>query len=1059
MFLLTLVFVVETCFVQAQQVRINHIPGSNGIALGRITCFTQDRQGVIWITDQDNHCLIRYDGTQMKRYAYKDSTEGSPGGRYPEFVTTDTTGNIWVAYKDMGIDRFDPETERFSHFRHQTNDPGSLGNDCVFVLLADHLGNLWVGTEAGLDLLDLKTGKFRHFHHSDLDPTSLSDDVIRALYEDREGTIWVGTGMPWIEPIEKGGLNRLHRETGTFTRYVHDPSNPHSLINNKVRSLFEDSRGIFWIGTGGDGLHTLDRKTGIIERHTYDPARPEKLSRPPVLGNEDHICFITEDALGCIWIGTWANGMVRYDPSTGKLTHFGGTADTAGLFRDKSCWCAKPSNDGVLWVCTQEPNFYKMELFTNTFARNATKIGGVYSFLEESPTVLWLGTDSGLVRQDLATGRIDKYLNEPLGLAKLNLSGVGALVRDDSGNIWVGTYGAGLIRFDPRSRTFSNFRHDAKNVESICSDEIFALYADGGSGLWVGTIDGMDRMDMARGVFIHYRSSENYVNTVSGNLTTAFLKEGPDILWIGKRYSGLDKMNIRTGKSRHYLPSGYITSIYQDAAGVIWIGATDGLHRYDRERDGFSLICEGKEGQTVNSVACIIGDAQDNLWVSSSSGIYRINKSRDQIILFDERNGVGEFITQQIRGVPALRRSNGQILLGSPIGYYSFFPDKLKIAAASPKIEFTDLWLKGISVKPGEGPLPEPLSRTKVLRLEHDENAFSLGFSAVDFSDPADKAFYYKLDNHDGEWRQSSADQRAYYYNVSPGKYLFRVKVLNIATGKSAETTLSIVVLGPWWTSWWAYCMYAILVAAGLYIFSRVQKRRGILKERERGMLKDLEMQALRAQMNPHFIFNCLSSINNFIMNKESQEAADYLTKFSRLIRTVLNNSKKSYISLEDELEMLGLYLEMEQLRFVERFTYRIDIDGEVDSSAIYIPPLLFQPFVENAVWHGLMHKTTGSGRLEISLRCEKDLLICVIEDNGVGRESARVLESKSAEKKKSMGIQITQQRLALINANGEITGNEFSIEDLYDGVGHAAGTKVLLRIHYKEIKDVQVHA
>lgn len=210
----------------------------------------------------------------------------------------------------------------------------------------------------------------------------------------------------------------------------------------------------------------------------------------------------------------------------------------------------------------------------------------------------------------------------------------------------------------------------------------------------------------------------------------------------------------------------------------------------------------------------------------------------------------------------------------------------------------------------------------------------------------------------------------------------------------------------------------------------------------------ELEMQALRAQMNPHFIFNCLSSINRFILKNESEMASDYLTKFSRLIRMVLNNSKHSLIILEDELEMLRLYLDLERLRFKNSFNYSISFHNHFDVSSIFIPPLLLQPFAENAIWHGLMHKE-GQGILEIAFELENNMLSCYITDNGVGRKKAEALKSKSAEKQKSMGMQITAERLALLNKDTQLT--IFSIEDLADAEGQAAGTKVTVKIRYKE--------
>jgi Histidine kinase len=207
----------------------------------------------------------------------------------------------------------------------------------------------------------------------------------------------------------------------------------------------------------------------------------------------------------------------------------------------------------------------------------------------------------------------------------------------------------------------------------------------------------------------------------------------------------------------------------------------------------------------------------------------------------------------------------------------------------------------------------------------------------------------------------------------------------------------------------------------------------------------ELEMQALRAQMNPHFIFNCLHSINGFIVTNESESASDYLTKFSRLIRMVLNNSKKESITLDDELEMLRFYLEMERLRLKYSFDYSISFQNEIDTENIFIPPLLLQPFAENAIWHGLLNKE-GQGLLTVLLREENNTLSCIIEDNGVGRTKAAELNSKSAERKKSMGLQITKERLALLNKDSSERAS-FEVEDLYDDKGFATGTRVILRV------------
>jgi tetratricopeptide (TPR) repeat protein len=207
----------------------------------------------------------------------------------------------------------------------------------------------------------------------------------------------------------------------------------------------------------------------------------------------------------------------------------------------------------------------------------------------------------------------------------------------------------------------------------------------------------------------------------------------------------------------------------------------------------------------------------------------------------------------------------------------------------------------------------------------------------------------------------------------------------------------------------------------------------------------DLEMMALRAQMNPHFIFNCLNSINRFILKNESETASDYLTKFSRLIRLILQNSQAKSVCLENELEALRLYLDLEVARFEHHFEYQITCDPDLEIEHLDVPPLIIQPYVENAIWHGLMHKG-DKGHLSIELHQENNTLHCLVTDDGVGRKRAAALKSKSASKNKSLGMKITAQRLELINALNE-KATTVVVTDLVDSSGEACGTSVLLMI------------
>jgi len=302
------------------------------------------------------------------------------------------------------------------------------------------------------------------------------------------------------------------------------------------------------------------------------------------------------------------------------------------------------------------------------------------------------------------------------------------------------------------------------------------------------------------------------------------------------------------------------------------------------------------------------------------------------------------------------------------------------------------------------------------------------------------------------------------YSNLNPRDYKLEIQASNgYHEWEQSQKVLFLHISPAFWnTNWfWILVVVSIFTLSYLIINLRLKQKIKIhtLKndlEKQLMVLRqrstDLELKALRAQINPHFIFNCLNSINRFIMLNEPEVAADYLTKFARLIRHVLNNSQESSISLEDELESLELFLQMEKLRFNDGFQYTIHCQEDVDKAEIYIPPMLLQPFAENAIWHGLMHKKEP-GHLSVEIGRENEHLICVITDDGVGRKKAEENKTNFPGRKKSYGLQLTSERLLLWNSKMETT-SYLEITDLEDEFNQPMGTRITLRIRYVESKE-----
>ena len=1022
---------------------------------------SQDPRGYMWIIASQQ--LYRYDGYKFTVYMNDPSNPNSMAGIRPECVYADKKGFIWVGHERAGLDRLDPQTGIFTHYRFSKNDPTSISTDSIRSILEDHEGKIWIGTAKGLNRFDPMTGKFTRYEHDPNDPSSLSHDQVRVLYEDKSGTIWAGTGTTWYGegPIgELGGLNKFNRVTGKFIRYLHDPKDSNSLIDNRVNAICEDSRGVFWIGTAGDGLHTMDRETGKFHRHLSDPAHPDRLSRPPTRHfpwSVDYITFIKEDITGAVWIGTLAAGMNRYDPKTQKITHYESLIDNGAVLEKATGYfqAYASSKDSELWVSSWGGNLFKLDPLRIAPTHHNAFPHTFLCFIRDAHEDLWAGTSEGLWFHEPGIDKNAK-LYDHNNKNKNSISGnkIHCLFQDKENKLWVGT-DSGLNFFDHDRQSFVAYRSIPGKEHSISDDKVYSILEDHNGNFWIGTANGLNIMDRKTGHFKSHRNIPGDSNSLSGNHINCILEDSHNLIWLGTWYgAGVNMYDPESGKFKRYLNGSYTSCLFEDSKGIIWVGTNTSIFRYDRQNDIFRQY--SNENLLIDKIYInyVSEDKEKNLWVSSFTGFTKINSSRTESVSYSGNRGMDITDLPDYKGY---KDKNGRFYIGDNFGYYSFLPKELVTNTNPPILRITTFRLENKDPRweAKEDSINRHLQDSIEIALNYDQNNFSFDFVAFHYSHPEENKLYYMLENYDNNWHAATNERIADFFNISPGKYIFRVKARS-SNGVWAQKSINLTISAPWWSNWTVRIFGILLAIVLFYRLIRWWLNRNFRfqlerseEERQLAALRhktsELEMQVLRTQMNPHFIFNSLNSINRFILQNNKGQASQYLTKFSKLVRLILQNSQAELISLESELESLELYLDLESLRFNYHFNYKISVQPDLDISGIKVPPLIIQPYVENAIWHGLMHKEE-IGQLDVEIRIDNDSLYCRIADNGIGRKKSAEMNSKSATRHKSMGLHITSERIALIQKE-EALEPAVQILDLANPDGSAAGTEVTIRL------------
>jgi signal transduction histidine kinase/ligand-binding sensor domain-containing protein len=746
--------------------------------------------------------LNRFDGYKSKVFKHDPGRTDSLSCVYIRSLFVDHAGTLWIGC-DRFLDKFEPVTETFIHYRIDTEASDQLPTP-IEMVNEDHAGILWLATARGLYRFDPATGATTRYVNNPNDPTTIGSTRVDAAREDREGRFWVVSG---------GGLDQFDRQTGKVKWHV--------PIQFEVSEFHEDRYGVLWMITSNDpscALATLDMKSHAVTCHSIDYAA--RRGGPPVT-----VSKMIESQNGTIWLSSSA-GLLKLDREHQRIICYHNEPSDIESVESDNPINLFEDQEGNIWICFQEtePNFFSEgpQVFENFTRRRGSLVGAlVTSLYEDHNGILWIGSMGGLNRIDRQTGR--NTVPEGTGVHNEVLS----ILEDHSGILVAGTFHRGLQRLDPETGKASPYVHSTKS--NVDRNPIMSLIFDHKGTLWAATYGGVSRFDPATGNFTTYTPDKQ--NTIQYQ---EIREDSKGVLWLGAQ-SGLHRFDPNSGQFTIYghdpddartISDNRVNSIHFDRSGNLWVGTQNGLDRFDPGTGTFKTLYE-RDGLAGDVVSCILEDQRGLLWMSTNNGLSSFDPESQRFRNFSAADGLpGPDLT----GWGACYQSpSGEMFFGGFSGATAFYPARIVRSSFVPRTVLTDFKLSGNSVPIGLGsPLKQSITYTEALTLSHQQNIFSIEFSALSYFNAETNRYRYKLDGLDDRWHEVGPDQRTANYTTLPaGTYTFEVQgATSRGSWSEPGAKLLIEILPAWYQTFLfrSMCVAAfVLLAWSIYLLRLTQ--------------------------------------------------------------------------------------------------------------------------------------------------------------------------------------------------------------------------------------------
>lgn len=988
-------------------------------SLTNIHCMAQDSIGFLYFGT--NNGLVRFDGENYKHFTHipGDTTTIGPGDVWS--IHLDLKNQLWLGLRFGGLCVYDPSTGQFDQIKLPETDQNLLPS--VYAIEEDE-NYIWAGGLFGkLHRFDKYTRHFLSFSPEwlQIPELKMSHSIVSIVQDVQDADILWLTLMNYSFPETKFkqllALVEFNKSNGKFLRHPVD-----------FNVEFQDEQGHLWGRSTQGRLFKYDPDFRKVEFYQHPAYREDEFTTTinDIHDMGDHILLVSdefivtfsksdhlfkplfhaksvgtlrtifEDRYGNIWFGG-KTGYIYIDRKKQdiKFYSFDSLGYTIRIYPGKLSFNAK---DSSLYVTNFTNQLYQIPLDPS---QKAVK----WSFSNRLNGVLAKGDGSTLINHegDLMEF-IPKYDQAKfMQCGEETAIGMYKMLRNKDGII------GGIS-----AMSFSSFTEDGRVLQKLNIEDLPARQSNAKH---------FEDISVCRnGNFLVYSNQIYAINPESGAVTLY----------------ALDKQFNQHGLE--------IRSIVEDSEDLLWISLPNMIGCFRLENDSLHLhrsftTLDGLMNQWYDQLYC---DSSGRIWAFSVNGIDAIDPVSRAIRHFGVIDGLPSIINDvsQICEI-----SDGRIASTCSNGIIVIHTDSLWTHSA---IKPSKIIVKQILID-GKALNSNDPNTIEELELSANQRVLNVEFQALDLINSKAQTYAYRLKGKTMEWTSIGATKQISFQGLSPGRYTLQIRTW-LSETQTPLYELNIHKARPFFLHYWFLGLLILAFGTGVYAYNNWRVRKIEQKEQEktnRALERaELELKALRAQMNPHFMFNSLNAIKNYILQAEAVKAAEYLSNFAHLIRMILQNSREQFVPLSDILDSLRLYVELEQIRLENHFELHCEIAENLELNKIMIPSMILQPFLENAIWHGLRHKE-GKGNLWFKIYREEAEMVFVIEDDGIGREASLALSQTSMRKYKSMGLSITSERIALLNQVHAMS-IKLDILDKMDENGKGMGTKVIMRLPIK---------